>query len=303
MSQHLLSQKLTRGSTTIFCIENGDYSTGQAAVDAANSGDTILFGPKSSLGNWGNITIPAGKRLNLVGLGSERNIIVRVGAITYAPTTSTVTNNEVSIANLFIDGGASTTSLTFNGTAVARLRLNNCYINNSTVACMSLINSGTGSSCLVFACTIGGSTSATVITSSLWLAQFSNSTISGSAVTNLEVTGGNTVAGICSFQCNSDTNPVITISGGAFVCGQGSITNSTTNGTGVNISTAGAVFSNMYNYFSVATGTGYCVTGVSGGVHLYGNNIFNDSAAAAGNVKMKNTLTNLPYTTAFTSSG
>lgn len=299
---HQLSQKLTRGSTTIFCIENGDYATGQAAIDAANSGDTIMFGPKSSLGNWGDITIPAGKRLNLVGLGSDRNIIVRVGAITYAPTTSTVTHNEVSIANLFIDGGVSTTSLTFNGTAVARLRVNNCYINNAAVACMSLVNSGTGSSCLVSSCTIGGTTSGTVITSSLWLAQFSSCGISGSGVTNVEVTGGNFVAGVCSFECNSATNPVVTVSGGAFVCGQGSITNSTTNGSGVNISASGAVFSNIYNYFSVATGTGYCVTGVSGGVHLYGGSVFNDSAALSGNVKMKNTLTNLPYTTAFTSS-
>jgi hypothetical protein len=79
--------KLTKGTKTIFCIDNGDYATGQAAIDAAAAGDTILFGVKQ--GGWGNLVIPAGKTLSLIGLNSPRypGATIQMGSITFNPNT------------------------------------------------------------------------------------------------------------------------------------------------------------------------------------------------------------------------
>jgi hypothetical protein len=56
--------------------------------------------------------------------------------------------------------------------------------------------------------------------------------------------------------------------------------------------------------FAIATGTGYCVNGPAAvtptAVFLYGPITYSNSAAAAFNVKVKNTITALPTTQTFT---
>jgi hypothetical protein len=44
------TNRLIKGTKTIFCIDNGDFATGQDAINAAAAGDTILFGVKSGVG-------------------------------------------------------------------------------------------------------------------------------------------------------------------------------------------------------------------------------------------------------------
>lgn len=301
---HQLSQKLTRGSTTIFCIENGDYATGQAAIDVANNGDTIVFGPKSSVGSWGNLTIPAEKKLSLVGLMSERGITVRVGKITYSPTTGNGNSNEVFISNLLIDAGSGNYGVVFGGSAQSRLRIVGCYLYTSDHGCLSLTNTTSGSSFYMYDCVVNGVTASVAIIESAcpWVQITGTSVNSSGGSKNIQVTSGTFEFSLGKLASNSSTNPVADVSGGTMIIANSSITNSTTNGSGVNISTSGAIYIGVQNYYSIATGTGYCVTGVTGGVHFYAYNFFNDSAAAAGNVNMKNVLTNLPFTTAFTSS-
>jgi hypothetical protein len=93
---------------------------------------------------------------------------------------------------------------------------------------------------------------------------------------------------------------IMNVAGGVLNTSACLLTNGTTNGSGVSVA-ASATFSEHDNLFSIATGNGYCVRGT--GLHLYGTAFFNDSIAAAGNVKVQNTLTNVPYTIAFTPSG
>jgi hypothetical protein len=55
---------------------------------------------------------------------------------------------------------------------------------------------------------------------------------------------------------------------------------------------------NSNNTWQVATGTGYCIRG--NGVHFFGPYLTANSAALAYNVKIQNTVTQIPYTLTFT---
>ena len=298
----VLSTKLTKGTKTIVCIDNGDYATGQAAIDAASAGDTILFGAKS--GGWGDLNVPAGKKFSIKGLQSHRCPFVQVGAIIYSPTTGThITENELYLDSLYISSSASN-CVTFGGTAPARIRINNCYINATGATANAIILSNTWSS--------GGLTSSAYVYDSVIMsASTSNYAIDSSTpyvrIYGCAIDAGNTLLRLNSGTLESDVNSfngrrvgeIVNVTGGNFLSGRSLFSNTTTNGSGVLVA-SGGVFANSQNTFSVATGTGYCVRGA--GVHLYGPYVVANSALLAYNVKIQNTLTSVAYTTAFTSS-
>jgi hypothetical protein len=298
--QTALNTKLTKGTKTIFCIDNGDFATGQAAVNAASPGDTILFGAKS--GGWGDLVIPAGKKLSLKGLQADRSIYVQVGAITYSPTTGTqILENELYLDSLYISSSTATV-LTFGGTAPARIRINNCYIYASGASNSSVVfsNSNASSSAYLYDCAlVQATTSGAVVTSTCGYVRAYGSTVESSAVL-LALNAGFFESNNTSWS-GARAGEIIQITdGGTFVCGKSLLVNTTTNGSGVLMSSATAVFANSNNTFSIATGTGYCVRGT--GNHLYGAYLTSNSAALAYNVKIQNTITSIPYTLTFTSS-
>ncbi|HMW08047.1 MAG TPA: hypothetical protein PK079_22630 [Leptospiraceae bacterium] len=128
---------LTSANNLLWCVDGGTYATLQSAVDAAVDSTTILVGVKGS-GSWGDVVLPANKRINIVGLQGKNGLIAQVNSVTFSPTTGLNINlNQCVLANLFINlaTNVNNPALTFGGTAPARLRVYDCYTNT---------NSGTG---------------------------------------------------------------------------------------------------------------------------------------------------------------
>jgi hypothetical protein len=221
-----------------------------------------------------------------------------VGSITFDVNSGTAANNQLYIEGLRI-GSSADTCLKFLGTAPARLRVSNSYIYAGTTnRCVELSNSGVGSSVYIYDSVIGSNASSaiTIESSTTYFKLYRSTVDNGSYL--LKVTAGLTEVDSTAFSLDS-LNEIVQVTGGTLLCGRSTFVNNTTNGSGVFVST-GAVFSDGMNAYAIKTGTGYCVKGT--GIHLYALPSFADSAAAPGNVKMQNTLTNLPYTVAFTSA-
>lgn len=290
------TDKLIKGEKTIFCIDNGDFATGQAALDAASSGDSIIFGSKN--GGWGDLVIPTGMKLSLVGLQSERALSVQVGSISFSPTTGVAADNEVHIQNLYIATSGST-CVAFDGSAPGRLKLNGCYVYAGTAnRAIKVSNTQTGSSFFMYDSVVNGDgNSATMIESSCPYTRIHRTTVDAGGL-SIKVTSG-LLELLHSQVTLNKASEIVSVTSGVFNSSSCLFTNSTTNGSGILVAT-GAVFSEHDNLYSVATGTGYCVRGT--GTHLYGSFFFNNSAAAAGNVKVQNTLVNVPYTLGFSLS-
>jgi hypothetical protein len=294
--QAQLDEKLKKGSQTVFVIDNGDFATGQAAVDAAAPGSTLIFGVKS--GGWGNLVIPAGKKLSIIGMQSERSIYVQFGSITFSPTTGAqILENELYVESLYFQV-SSGVALTFGGTAPARIRVNNCYINASgTGRAFLLNNSNPASSAYMTETTIISSSSATITQSSVAYVREYRTTIDGTGL-GLQLDAGTFEQSMSNYVTNFAGN-VVNISGGTLLAGQSLFSNSAANSSGVAVAT-GAVFASAFNTFAIPTGSGYCVRGT--GVHASTTNNYSNSALLAYNVKVQNTLTNVAYTTAYTLS-
>jgi hypothetical protein len=296
-----LSNKLTKGSKTIFCIDNGDFANGQAAIDAASQGDTILFGVKA--GGWGDLVIPSNKGISLKGLQTAKSKYVRVGSINFSPTTgSNINLNEVYIENLFISSNTQS-PIVFGGTVAARLRIYGCYISpSSNQKSIEFLNSNTTSpsvysSAYLYDSIVGHTGTNTAIESSTPYVRCQRTAVDGSSLL-LQLNAGTFESDGTYWECNRAAE-IINIAGGLFLAGRTSFTNNTTNGSGILIGAAGVVASS-YNSFVIATGTGYCVRGT--GVHAYGQIVTANSALQAFNVKIQNTVTSVPYTTSFTPS-
>ena len=300
------------GQKVFWLVEGGKYATLAAAYAAASEGDTIVIGPKAS-GTWGDITLSENKTMSFVGLNGVNGKQAQIGAITFSPTTGgmNINRNEHFFANLMVTGSFASQAVLFSGTGAGRMRFAGCFIYNSNSSGDGIVNSNTYSS--------GGTSS------SLWLDDTTVQIVStsGAAVrqsgsytfvkNRCEITGGANAVVLTAgtFECvgaqieMNGTGSVISVSAtlptvASCLIGYSSIKNTTTNGSGVTLTGSGAALSAGVASFIVATGTGYCVRGT--GTFLYGQNIFSNSAAAAYNVKVQNTLTALPVTTTFTSS-
>jgi hypothetical protein len=311
-------------TTTRLCVVGGQYATLQAAVDACNDGDSVLVGPKIS-GDWGDVVLPVGKRLNIVGLAGARNTTVKLKSITFAVNSGLNINlNEIFLANLFITGDFSTygnkAGVQFTGANLGRLRLQGCFIFNSGTAASSNVymsnaasSSGTASSLYLDDCLIqsaSNTSSANLVdhvagftwirNCSVETGQYAIRQQAGTVQVQrslLEVDGAREV---CRLENPAAGTVLLAVS-------YSSITNSTTNGSGVNLTAAGTNLAMSCSSFVIATGTGYCVNGPASStptaVYLYGAGIsYSNSAGAAYNVKVKNTLSALAVTVAFTSS-
>lgn len=293
------------GQKVRWVTEGGTYSTLQDAIDAAAVNDVILVAPRAS-GTWGDITIPAQKKLSILGLAGCRAPTVAVGKVTFAPTSGlNILENEVYLQNLFITGSfVGAQGLSFGGTAPARLRLQGCYIYNTGASGNGVVsnNSGQGSSLYLDNCVVGtGSTSGIAINHVQGYTLIKNNCDIFGHQYQLQCAAG-TVEVYLSFLTGTLANEVVRVSGGLVTVGYSTVKNTTANATGVNITAAGAAFGMGDATFAIGTGTGYCVTGVSGGVYLYGRVTYSNSVAAGYNVKVKNTLTAVAVAQSFTSS-
>ena len=288
---------LQKGVKTIFCIDNGDYATLQDAINAASNGDTILVGAKS--GGWGNITIPAQLSINISGLQSPKAISVEVGTITFSPNVGSAVQNTVYLSNLFINS-ASGNNLTFSGTAPARLRIAGCFLYNGGAGTTATVsNSGVGSSAYFENCIILADSAVPVqfSISSVYTRIYYCTLDRGSVAMN--VSGSFVECLESQFRVDVASSIINLTSSGVFSGTLNLISNSTTNGSGINLDASSTIV-DVSNTYSIATGTGYCLLGT--GTQIYGPIITTNSVAIPANVKIQNTIVRLPLTLTLTAS-
>ena len=289
-----------------YVVQGGSYATIQAAIDAAADLDVIFVGPKTGGGSWGAATFSAGKRLVVIGMQAKYEEHAQIDSVTFSPSTGlNILLNTIYIRGLFINSDFSVTpGVTFGGTAPGRLRLQECYVYNSGASGtgVSSNNSGSGSSLHIDNCLIqSGNNVGVGVDHVQGYTLFKNGCEVSRYQYQIQCAAG-TVEILNTILDGLAANEVIRISGGVVTCGYSTIKNATANSSGVNLTTAGAVFGMGDATFAIATGTGYCVNGVAGAFFLYGHITYSNSAAAAYNVKVRGTvITALPTTQAFTS--
>jgi hypothetical protein len=299
------------GGKIQWLVEGGKYASLQAAFNAASEGDTIVIGPKTT-GTWGDLVITENKTMSYVGLNGVDGKQVKIGAVTFSPATGglNINRNEHFFTNLLLTGSFASQAVLFSGTGAGRLRFTGCFINNTSATGDGVVNSntfntGTSSSlyldnCVVLVTTTSG---AAIRQSGQYTLVKNRCDISGGA-NAVVLTAGTFECVGAQIEMNG-TGSVISVAAtlptvASCLLGYSTVRNTTTNGSGVTLTGNGAALSAGIASFIVATGTGYCVRGT--GTFLYAQNIFSNSAAAAYNVKVQNTLTALPVTTTFTSS-
>jgi len=276
------------GSRVHLVVEGGAYASLQAAVDAASANDVILVGPKGTVasGSWGDVTFPVTKRLSVIGLNGARGTSVRIGKVTFSPTggTGNINENEVFLRGLLINADfAGSQGVLFGGTALARLRMADCFVFNSGASgdCVVMNNAATG-----------GGTSSTL--------QLDGCTIQTANATSvlLKNTSGYTVVRDCSFdgglyslqgvaglvecfksffEMNAAAREAVRVESAQVTMTWCRIINSNATGIGANITTTYAATTALFgmnnSVFLVggaAPTTPYCVKGVAGALYAYG---------------------------------
>lgn len=301
------------GSKVLLVVEGGAYATIQAAIDASADNDVILVGPKAAGGSWGPAVFSPGKRLIVSSLLSKWSTQVRVDSITFnANSGLNILLNTVFVRGLFINSSftALAPGVNFYGSAPARLRLQECFIYNSNAAAGTGVvsnNSGSGSSLYIDNCIVqsGASTGIGVDHVQGYTNIRGDSEISRYQYP-LQCAAGSVEILNTILDGTGIANEVVRITGGTVTCGYSTIKNTTTNASGVNLTAAGAVFGAGDATFAIGAGSGYCVNGPAvltlTAAYLYGNVTYSNSLAGAFNVKVKNTISAIAVTQAFTAS-
>lgn len=132
------------GEKVVWLVEGGKYASLQAAFDAASEGDTIMVGPKAT-GTWGDLTIAENKKMSFVGMNGVYGKTVKIGAITFSPSTGglNILRNEHYFENLFITGSFASQAVLFSGTGAGRMRFAGCYVDNTSTTGDGVVNSNT----------------------------------------------------------------------------------------------------------------------------------------------------------------
>ena len=303
------------GSKVLLVVEGGAFATIQDAIDASADNDVILVGPKAAGASWGPMAFASNKRLVVASLGSKWSAQVKVDSVTFnvlAPGVGqTILNSTVFVRGLLIESSFTATGgVNFSGASPGRLRLQECSIYNSNAAGGTGVvsnNSGSGSSLYIDNCIIQSGFSTGIGVDH----QQGYTNIRGdSAVSRyqypLQCAAGEVEILNALLDGTGIANEVVRIIGGTVTCGYTTIRNTTTNASGVNLTAAGATFLMGDATFFIATGTGYCVNGPASAtptaVYLYGSVAYTTSLAAAFNVKVKNTISAIAITQAFTPS-
>jgi hypothetical protein len=279
------------GSRVHLVVEGGAYTSLQDAVNAAVANDVILVGPKGTVasGSWGDVTFPVTKRLAVIGLNGARGTLVRIGKVTFSPVggTGNINENEVFLRNLLITADFSgSQGVLFGGTALARLRMTDCFVFNSGASgdCVVMNNAatsgGTASSLQLDGCTIQTANATSVL-----LKNTSGYTV----VRDCSLDGGfyalQGVAGIVEcfksfFEMNAAAREVVRVEGAQVSLTYCRIINSVATGIGANITTAyvppaaTALFGMNNSVFIVGGASpgaaARAVTGVNGALYAFG---------------------------------
>lgn len=294
------------GSKVLLVVEGGAYATIQDAINAAVDWDVILVGPKAAGASWGPVTLSPGKRLAIEGLGDKWSTHVKVDSITFNVSSGTILPNTVVVRGLYISGSfVGTQGVNFYGASPGRLHLQECYVYNTGATGSGVVsdNSNAASALYLDNCLVQSGSSGGI---GLDHRQGYTDVRGDSEISRyqypLQCAGGTVEVSDTILDGSGIANEVVHISGGLVTVGYSTIKNSTTNSSGVNLTTAGAAFGMGDATFAIATGTGFCVTGVPGAYFLYGHVSYSHSALVAYNVRVKTTggITPVATTQAYT---
>jgi hypothetical protein len=285
---------------THFVIEGGSYTTVQQAINAASDTDIILVGPKASGGSWGPVVFPAQKRLALVGLAPKVSEYPKIDSVTYSPTSGlNIVVNTVYVRGLFINGDYSASpAVTFGGTNLGRLRLQECYIynNGTSGTVVSLNNSassgGTQSTTYIDNCTIQtAAVLGTMVDHVAGYTVIKNNSILEGGLNAFKSSAGTVEIFDTQLQSNVATEAVIRVNGGLVSATSSRIVNENVAGYGAFINAAAPS-----NYFG-ANNTAFlvggaspgasarCVTGVNAtALYVYGQVVYGTPMPAANTV-------------------
>jgi hypothetical protein len=294
-----LASKLTKGTYSIFCLDNGQFTTLQGAIDSASYGSVIFVGPKS--GSWGDIELKAG--VSIVGLQPPRGRDVVVGQIRFAPTTGSASSNDISVANLRTQiSNNGKKALLVEGSAAYRLRFSGMWFytqDGVTDEVVSINNTTAGSSCYIQYSRIQYNASATntgnLINSNCPFLKTEAVDFSGGNIP-INITGGLFEGVRARIEANT-TNKLVSLSGNsAAVFGASFFRNLATNANGIEVASGSTLSIGGSSIFDISAGSGYCVKGA--GVYLYDNTVVFAHIAVFNprNVKLQNTLTIAQYT-------
>jgi hypothetical protein len=298
-------------------------------IDAATIQGCIDLCTNASASNVYAVMIPPGVYTEnltlkgsvvLIGMGNslDTKTVVIKGTHTFTGSAVQVLDNRFSLGNLLLDANGATTTphFTLAGTTTAQIDIVGCNIQH------------TSSSTASVAFSLGSNITLYFIDS--WLTLNQNSGTGGTQFSlssgNLYIMNSVTVGGTRVFEqtgagyiqttfstlsCGGDNAVRIYGNGsaafpssGLLSMGWSTLQNTGTNGNGINLLAAGASVGAFGCTFDVLAGaSNYVVTGVAGTSFSSANNMYtNIPGILSRNVKIKNTVTALAYTSSLSSS-
>jgi hypothetical protein len=235
------------------------------------------------------------------------------GNHTFSGTNLNAVNNRITIANIiFVNSSATVPTFTLTATVASQINIFGCFLqNNNAATTAQIIRVGSLVNCYL-----------TNVVSRMSSVAGSGGTHFVNAGGNLycwsgvDVDGGTRVLDATAVSYSQLTNSqlvctsasggeVIRVVAGAVVgAGYCSITNNATTGNGVNLlGLNSALYAAWCTFNILNSATTYVITGGAGSVYLYSANHYaNVPALLTRNVKIKNTVTAVAYTTTLTSS-
>lgn len=244
-----------------------------------------------------NITITR-PRTHLIGVQGTNAFISQIGSVTIAPTSAPggVYNSNFSVEGLLIGASAGASAcLIAAGTSEYSLHMRNVYLyaddpgqkgfivtNTATVKPRFYLND------LLINNTPCGAAAVELSNS---VSQIKNTTIYSGNGTCLKVNStASVLAGFCLLETSGTLG--IELAATTLTLTTSSVTASGANAVGVSVATGGT-YTTIQNFYNVASGSGYAISGSAGGVVTHATNTF----AYGSNNKTKNTLTLVSHST------
>lgn len=263
-----------------------------------------------------NLTLKGSVMIQGMGNQEDTTSVAITGYHTLSGTAANALNNRVSIANiLFVSDGSLNPVFAVSGTTATQFNIQGCYIQNTTANTAAVtFQIGVNASLYLDNSTVqmatNGGTQFNMGGGSIYLRNVRSG--GGTKIINMSAAAYAEIT-YSRLSCTG-TSEAISIYGngalGAFPlsglvsAGWTSFQNTATNGNGVNLIASGASMLAYSCSFDVLSGvSNYVITGVSGTSFVQlNNNYANIPGILSRNVKIKNTVTLLTYSSALTST-
>lgn len=249
-----------------------------------------------------NLTIPGNVHLKGMTNPNENQAVKVIGQHTITGASANALNNRVSVSNMLLTNSNSTTpNFTISGTAATEVQFFGCYVENTAVASTSKIFSlGANARLYINNCRTdmaasgNGGAHFTIAGGNLY-SNYGLISEGGSCVVDM------TVAGYAQLQyaqlgCQGAAAMKI-VANGMVIINQASLSNSASNGHGVNMLGAAASFFASHSVFNIQeNAASYVVTGVAGTVFgFFANNYSHLPGVATRNVKIGASVSQIRY--------